>query len=436
VEVDSTTLSDLEVFEARDGTRGLFDLIDRTTTRMGSLALRRRFERSSSDIDAIRGTQAAVRFLMARPDLVEFDGNLIEGVTQYLRSRIVGLKGSSGISEYRDHAWMRVRYRDPLKEIASGVATTAALFRRVAALCETLEQSAPPAVVAQMARRLAATSEAVLRIHAQSRTILGADRALRSVHRGEIENALVLMGELDALNAMAATTNALGWAMPELVESESFMLDADGIHHPFVSNPVTNPAFLTGGEPMVFLTGPNMGGKTTYLRSVALVVLLAQVGMGVPARRVRLAPVNVLFTSLNPSDNLRAGISYFFAEILRVKEAATILAQGRRALIIFDEVFKGTNVRDALDASAEVILGFARARRSGCIFSSHLAELVGVLGASPAIRFACFDGDILDGAPTFSYELRPGVSDRRFGLLLLRQAQVPELISRIGADAA
>jgi DNA mismatch repair ATPase MutS len=165
-------------------------------------------------------------------------------------------------------------------------------------------------------------------------------------------------------------------------------------------------------------------------------MLLAQVGMGVPAHRVRVAPVDVLFTSLNPSDNLRAGISYFLAEILRVKEAATILAQGRRALIIFDEVFKGTNVRDALDASAEVILGFARARRSGCIFSSHLAELVDVLGTTPVIRFACFDGYIQDGVPHFSYELRPGVSDRRFGLLLLRQAQVPELIARIGADAA
>ena len=184
---------------------------------------------------------------------------------------------------------------------------------------------------------------------------------------------------------------------------------------------------------MVFLTGPNMAGKTTYLRSVALVVILAQAGMGVPASRVRLSPVEALFTSLNPSDNLRAGLSYFLAEVLRVKAAATILAEGSRALVIFDEVFKGTNVRDALDASAEVILGFARARRSGFIFSSHLAELVDVLKANPAIRFCCFDGEIDHGVPHYSYELKAGVSDKRFGLLLLRQAEVPELIARISA---
>jgi DNA mismatch repair ATPase MutS len=433
MEIDRTTLTDLEIFEARDGTRGLFDLIDRTSTRQGSHALRRRIEHPSSDIDTIRGTQEAIAFLQAHPGLVDFDETLIEGVAQYLRSRIVGVETAAGIREHSEHAWMRLRYRDLLKEIANGVATTRALFGRVAQRCERLSQSAPPAAVAQIVGRLAGVADVVLSVDARSRTVLGADRALRSVHRSEIEDALTFIGELDALSAMAIATSALGWIMPELAESESFTLEADGVHHPFIEKPVANPVYLTGGEPMVFLTGPNMGGKTTYLRSVAIVVLLAHVGMGVPARRARFSPVDTLFTSLNPSDNLRAGVSYFLAEVMRVKAAATILAQGKRALIIFDEVFKGTNVRDALDASAEVILGFARARRSGFIFSSHLAELVEVLRSSPAIRFACFDGDIRDGAPQFSYELRAGVSNKRFGLLLLRQAQVPELIARISA---
>ena len=184
---------------------------------------------------------------------------------------------------------------------------------------------------------------------------------------------------------------------------------------------------------MVFLTGPNMAGKTTYLRSAALAVFLAQVGMGVPASKARLTPVDVLFTSLNPSDNLRAGLSYFLAEVKRVKAAAEILARGERAFILFDEVFRGTNVRDALEASAEVILGFARAKGSGFIFSSHLIELVEKLRSNPAIRFHCFDGSVVKGVATYSYELKKGVSDQRLGLLLLRQERVPELISQIGA---
>jgi DNA mismatch repair ATPase MutS len=153
--------------------------------------------------------------------------------------------------------------------------------------------------------------------------------------------------------------------------------------------------------------------------------------MGVPARGVRLTPVDALFTSLNPADNLREGLSFFLAEVMRVKAAATILAEGRRALVIFDEVFKGTNVRDALDASAQVILGFARSRRSGCIFSSHLAELVEPLRESRSIQYCYFDGEIVGGQPHYAYQLREGISDKRLGLHLFMQAQVPELLARI-----
>ena len=161
MDIDKTTLTDLEVFEARDGTRGLFDLIDRTSTRQGSHALRRRIEHPSSDIDTIRGTQEAIAFLQAHPGLVDFDETLIEGVAQYLRSRIVGVETAAGIREHSEHAWMRLRYRDLLKEIANGVATTRALFGRVAQRCERLSQSAPPAAVAQIVGRLAGVADVV-----------------------------------------------------------------------------------------------------------------------------------------------------------------------------------------------------------------------------------------------------------------------------------
>ena len=232
---------------------------------------------------------------------------------------------------------------------------------------------------------------------------------------------------------MASAANSLAWTFPELIDSPDFLLEAEGVFHPFVENPVPNPARLSGGEPLVFLTGPNMAGKTTYLRAVAILVHLTQTGMPVPAASARLTPVEALFTSLNPSDNLKAGVSFFVAEVMRVKAAASLLAEGRRALVLFDEVFKGTNVKDALEASAEVITGFAKARRSGLIFSSHLSELVEVLRHNPAIRFCCFDGEIVKGSPSYSYELREGVSDKRFGLLLLREAGIPELIARISA---
>jgi DNA mismatch repair ATPase MutS len=251
--------------------------------------------------------------------------------------------------------------------------------------------------------------------------------------RDEVLDIVRILGELDALRSMALAGEIQGWATPELVESSEFLLEARDAYHPFVNGATPNPIELKGGEPHVFLTGPNMAGKTTYLKTVALLVLLAQTGMKVPASWLRLAPIEVLFTGLNTTDDLRQGISYFYAEILRVREAAAILARGQKALVLFDEVFKGTNVKDALEASAQVIEGFAKTRRSGSIFASHLSELHETLRTNPAVRFCQFDGEIVGGVPVFRYELVAGVSDKRFGLLLLRQAQVPELIARISA---
>ena len=430
--VDQTTLADLEIFESGGGGSGLFELIARTSTSLGRSALRRRITNPSSEIAEIRETQQAVQFLAVHPGLVRFNDSMVSAVQRYLRSNI-------SVSDYPswwqrfEPVWWKVRYPDVFEEVQQGVNDTTALFDHLSVLCSALRARKAPSLIANLVASIEAVATVVLETRSKALTVLELDRMQRASLHDQIEGALLSLGELDALNAMARVTSEHGWSWPELIESDTFIFEADGLYHPFVNHAVRNPVRLTGGEPMVFLTGPNMAGKTTYLRSVALTALLAQVGMGVPASRARLSPVQALFTSLNPRDNLRAGLSFFLAEVLRVKAAAEILASGKRALVLFDEVFKGTNVRDALDASAEVILGFAKAHRSGFIFSSHLIELVEILQANPAIRFFCFEGDIEEGLPRYTFQLREGVSDKRFGLFLLRQARVPELIAQISA---
>jgi DNA mismatch repair ATPase MutS len=432
--IDATTLSDLEVFRSPDGGDGLFQLIDRTASEPGRKALRRRLEHPLSDPGRLRRTQDAVRFFMRHPQLLRIELGSLEGVSRYLQSRIVAT-GTLPLGRHVEYLWLALRYRDVLRELEHGVRQTVALFRHLDDMSRAIQDRDPPELIGHLAARLRAAARAVREVRAGGANLLDADRAYRGALRDGIEGALAAAAELDALNAMALATAALGWSMPELVESDTVLLDAEDVIHPFVAAPVPNPVRLSGDRSTIFLTGPNMAGKTTYLRSVALVVFLAQVGMGVPARRARLAPVEALFTSLNPADNLRAGLSYFLAEVLRVRAAANLLAEGRRALILFDEVFKGTNVKDALEASAEVILGFARAPRSGFVFSSHLVELVDVLGTNPRIRFCCLDGDIVDGAPQYGYRLRDGTSARRFGLLLLREAGIPDLVAGIDTRA-
>jgi DNA mismatch repair ATPase MutS len=430
--IDRTTLADLQIFESPGGRGGVFDVIARTQTSLGRAALRRRITSPSSDLAEIRDIQSAVKHLQRVADCVRLDDTMVSAVSRYLRSNIT-VTSSPPWLQAVESAWLKLRYHDLFSEISEGVNVATSLFTSLAVLCADLRASDPPHGIGELLDGIEEGVNLLFEARSQARTVPELDRVIRSGLNHTLDDALMQLGELDALTAMALTTSELAWTWPELVERDTFVLEADGVRHPFLKDSVPNPVRLNGGEPMVFLTGPNMAGKTTYLRAVGVIVLLAQAGMGVPAAHARLTPVEALFSSLNPADDLRAGLSYFMAEVLRVREAATILAGGKRALVLFDEVFKGTNVRDALDASAEVILGFARTNRSGFIFSSHLVELVEVLRVNPSIRFCCFDGDIERGAARYTFALRDGVSDKRFGLHLLHQAQVPQLIAQISA---
>jgi len=431
MQIDQTTLADLEVLAARDGTQGILGLLDHTRTRQGHQAFRRRLERPLTSIREIQEVQAALAFLSQSKPLLLLNDGMLAGAERYVRSNIVVRKrGKLGAN--LDEVWFRIRYREILRELIEGQAALRVLIHYVRGVVPVLAREGVPALLKAFGERLAAlTAEIIPAL--QAGPVLHSDFLVRADLPDEVMEVTDILAELDALQSMALAGVTRGWTAPELVESSEFLLEAEGAFHPFVEGGTPNPIQLDGGEPLVFLTGPNMAGKTTYLKTVALVVLLAQTGMNVPASSMRLAPVEVVLTSLNPADNLRAGISYFYAEILRVREAAEILAGGRKALVLFDEVFKGTNVKDALEASAEVIEGFAKTRRSGSIFASHLSELYETLRTNPAIRFCQFDGEIIDGSPVFAYELASGVSEKRFGLLLLRQARVPDLIAKISA---
>ncbi len=433
MKLDHQTLSDLEILEASDGGPGLFDLIDRTTTSFGRAALRRRFKRPMIDAREIRAAQEAVRWLGKNPGHFRIATGSMDAVDRYTRSNVM-VSASSRVAMRLEEFWMSLRYRDLLKEIGSGVRFTRAFLGEAQSVAATMAASDPPPLVSALARDLGSAVETVLEQADSVTSVLAADEVYRRACAREIRDALLLLGELDCLYSMAEATEAFGWSIPEIAETEEFVLEAESVRHPFLSSARGNPINLVGGEALVFLTGPNMAGKTTYLRSVALIPFLSQIGMGVPAERVRLTPVEILMTSINPRDNLKAGISYFMSEVLRVREAAESVASGARCLVLFDEVFKGTNVKDALESSAEVITGLGRSTRSGFLFSSHLTELGRVLQGVNGVQLRYFDGELRGNDPHFDYHIRTGVSSKRFGKILLERAGVPELLRQIHVE--
>lgn len=297
-----------------------------------------------------------------------------------------------------------------------------------------MEERPLPAQLGRLCQRIRELSDSVSAHDLQSAHsyvgVLEEDRRLRDDQRADLEDLLGALAELDALSAMSHLLDE-GYCLTDIGEDGGTAVDGVGVWHPFLPGGVPNPISLRGGETLVFLTGPNMAGKTTYLRAVGVCVYLAQCGLPVPAQRFSLSPVDRFITGLSPEDNLREGVSYFLAEVRRVKEVVEAVVRGERTIAIFDEVFRGTNVTDALDASKAVLVGCSRAESSIFIFSSHLVELADELKDRASIKFCYFEGTLEGNRLSFDYRLRPGVSGQRFGMELLRREGVPGLLDSI-----
>lgn len=433
--IDDKTCRDLEIFQTRDGRPGVFQCMDFTKTPGGRKALRHRFENPLSDPILIRQVQDGIRFLLDGK-LTSFpDPNLIRDVQRYLDSPWDIASRAHGLTFLIESIVVSFRYQELLREARSGVDSAQRLISQLLPFLKHLLEKDPPPEVRRPVESLLALIDRLrldhIRLSRYPWAIFRADRYLRFQRRADFQRFFGLLSDLDALIAMAAAGESRGLVFPEFVDSPGFLLEGEGVFHPFLDRPVGNPVRVAGGKTLVFLTGPNMAGKTTYLKAVAVSVFLAHIGMGVPATRFRLSPLDMVFSSLTAEENLREGLSYFMAEVRRVRQVAETLASGQRAFVVFDEVFRGTNVRDALDASRLVIRGFARSGRCGFIFSSHLVELAEDLKEDPAVRFAFFDGQIRDGRASYQFRMREGVCQQRFGLLLLEQEGVPELLGSL-----
>jgi len=178
----------------------------------------------------------------------------------------------------------------------------------------------------------------------------------------------------------------------------------------------------------IFLTGANMAGKSTFIKAVGVAVYLAHLGMGVPAQHMQLSMFHGLLSNIQVNDNIIKGESYFFNEVQRIKNTIIKINNGKKWLVLIDELFKGTNVQDAMKCSSAVIKGLVKMQCSLFVLSTHLYEIGEDLKTYPNIAFRYFETAVLDDQLYFSYQLKQGISNDRIGYLILKREKVVELL--------
>ncbi len=244
------------------------------------------------------------------------------------------------------------------------------------------------------------------------------------------------VGELDGLAAFAVAAADYGWTRPEI--SQGLELSIQGGRHPIVEQAVAQGEFVANDthldperDQIVILTGPNMAGKSTYLRQVALIVLLAQCGSFVPADRALIGLADRVFTRVGAHDDLAAGMSTFMVEM---SETANILNHATRSsLVVFDEVGRGTSTYDGLSIAQAVVETIHDAPRLGCrtLFATHFHELTALADRLPRVRNERVEVQEEGETIRFLHRVVPGGADRSYGIHVAALAGLPgPLIAR------
>ncbi len=254
-------------------------------------------------------------------------------------------------------------------------------------------------------------------------------------HLGRLGALARALAMLDVLAALAERASTLGWTRPEFVSHPC--IDIEDGRHPVVEQRLAEtggPAFIANDcrldarTRMLVITGPNMGGKSTFMRQVALIVLLAAMGSFVPARRCRLGPIDAIHTRIGAADDLANAQSTF---MLEMTEAAAILhGATEHSLVLMDEIGRGTSTFDGLALASAIATHLHDRTRAFTLFATHYFELT-ELPARHERAINVHVGAVESGHDiVFLHRIEPGPASRSYGVQVARLAGMPPSLVR------
>ncbi|MCH7830490.1 MAG: DNA mismatch repair protein MutS [Proteobacteria bacterium] len=249
---------------------------------------------------------------------------------------------------------------------------------------------------------------------------------------GQLQLSAAGLAELDVLACLAERAQTLNLAKPEIsrepcieIKGGRHLVVEQVIDTPFIANDVT----LTADKRLLVITGPNMGGKSTYMRQTALIVILAHVGSFVPADELKIGPIDRIFTRIGASDDLAGGRSTFMVEMT---ETATILNNATsQSLVLMDEIGRGTSTFDGLSLAWAAAHYMGEKARAFTLFATHYFELTALAQELPGCDNVHLDATEHEGQLVFLHAVKPGPANQSYGLQVASLAGVPNNVIRL-----
>jgi DNA mismatch repair protein MutS len=438
MEIDQTTLSDLSIFNAEEEF-SVFNKLNLTRTVGGREQMRYNLSKPLSDLALIKGIQQTLQVIIQKEQLwpMRISNGTIMVVEKFYETAIDQIPASnSAISAFN----YRFFHAPDYSLVKYSIVHCFDFIKGMQAFVQHFLTEGTPAPLLKVL-------EAVKKIidKDQFKIIARHEKAgeltigqqlyfanfFRHHYKQNILYLIEMYGVLDAWYGMAMAVKQYNLVFPEFIESSRPLLSAKGLYHLLLPGPVAYGVTLDQQTNFLFLTGANMAGKSTFIKSVGIAAFLAHTGMGVPAQQMQLSLLDGLLSNINVADNISKGESYFYNEVQRIKATVTKINNGKKWLILIDELFKGTNIQDAMKCSSTVIEGLRKIGNSLFVLSTHLYEIGEELKQYPNISFKFFETTVEGDQLKFSYQLKDGISNDRLGYLILKKEGVVDMLERL-----
>lgn len=438
MQIDKTTSNDLSLFHTEEEF-SLFHQLNFTKTSGGKEWLIRFFNEPFGDIKKITETQHLIQHIISKAP--ELPASITNGTIMVMERFYDTMLDSIPTPANLLNAYSYKLLHNPDYALVKySVGHFADFMRGCKQLIEVFDNEETPVSLRSFINRIKSLTKhsAIVKL-AQTASgqklnpqqVVYFGNYLRYHFKNDAFELINIYSRFDAWHSMAAAVKKYNLVFPGFIDDNKPQIKANALYHILLPNPVAYDVKLDQHNNFLFLTGANMAGKSTLIKAVGTAVYLAHIGMGVPASAMQLTLFDGILSNINVVDNIAKGESYFFNEVQRIKNIILQINDGRKWLVLIDELFKGTNVQDAMKCSSTVIKGLIKISNSVFILSTHLYEIGEELKAYPNISFKYFETKVEDDQLVFNYQLKEGVSDDRLGYLILKREGVVEMLDTI-----
>jgi len=437
---DRQTLEDLNMLgKHRQGS--IYGIFNQTKTRGGELLMQRWFQNPLLDMEEINRRTAIFSYFQRFELRFPFDLALFNTAESYLDS---GHSGNYlfGLADIGIKRMKKVFFHDgQFQQIYEGLCAAIGFLKECSTFLKATEKWADAPGKSEFDKE----REVLAKIFANPRLsslvsqragelsffeICEYDFLLRQTMTRGMAALLNTVYHLDVYTAVAKVAGERNLSYGNARPAEEQVFKTSALWHPGLTKAVANKLSFKHAENMLFLTGANMAGKSTLMKAFGITVYLAHMGFPVPACDLVFSISDGLVSSINVPDDLNRGYSHFYAEVLRVKKVAEDVASGKNLVVIFDELFKGTNVKDAYEGTLAVTAAFAEYRNCFFMVSTHIIEVgAGLRKQANNIQFAFLPTEMDGPVPRYTYQLEPGITSDRQGMMIIQNEGIIDLIT-------